>query len=190
MQQYREVKERHPNALVLFRVGDFFELFDADAETASRVLGLAMTTRDKTIPMAGFPHHALDAHARKLVQAGHCVAVCDQVEDPAAAQGLVRREVVRVLTPGTVTEEELLDPRRANHLLAVWPQGDRVGLAWADLSTGDFQAADVAWERLGDELGRLAPVECLHAEDAAARLPELLRAVVPGAAHTARPGCA
>jgi DNA mismatch repair protein MutS len=188
MQQYREVKERHPHALVLFRVGDFFELFDADAETASRVLGLAMTSRDKTIPMAGFPHHALDGHARKLVQAGHCVAVCDQVEDPAAAQGLVRREVVRVLTPGTITEEELLDPRRANHLVAVWPQGDRVGLAWADLSTGDFQAADVTWERLGDELGRLAPVECLHPEDAAARLPELLRAAAPGAAHTARPG--
>jgi DNA mismatch repair protein MutS len=188
MQQYREVKERHPQALVLFRVGDFFELFDADAETASRVLGLTLTSRDKTIPMAGFPHHALDAHARKLVQAGYCVAVCDQVEDQAAAQGLVRREVVRVLTPGTVTEEELLDPRRANHLVAVWPQGDRVGLAWADLSTGDFQAADVAWERLGDELGRLAPAECLHPEDAAARLPELLRSAAAGAAHTARPG--
>jgi DNA mismatch repair protein MutS len=187
MQQYREVKGRHPGALVLFRVGDFFELFDDDAQTAARVLGLALTSRDKTIPMAGFPHHALDAHARKLVRAGHCVAVCDQVEDPAAAQGLVRREVVRVVTPGTVTEEELLDPRRANHLVAAWPQGDRVGLAWADLSTGDFQAADVVWERLGDELGRLAPVECLHAEDAA-KLPELLRAAAPAAAHTARPG--
>src|SRR5205809_799528 len=103
MQQYREVKERHPGALVLFRVGDFFELFGADAEVGARVLGLALTARDKTTPMAGFPYHALDAHARKLVLAGHRVAVCDQVEDPASAQGLVRREVVRVLTPGTVT---------------------------------------------------------------------------------------
>ncbi len=187
MQQYREVKERHPTALILFRVGDFFELFDADAEVAGRVLGLTLTSRDKTIPMAGFPHHALEAHALKLVQAGYCVAVCDQVEDPAAAQGLLRREVVRVLTPGTVTEEALLDPRRANHLIAVWPQGEHVGLAWADLSTGDFQAADVTWERLADELGRLTPAECLYSEDAAARLFELLRTAACGATHTARP---
>src|SRR6202040_184704 len=104
---------------------------------------------------AGFPHHALDAHARKLVQAGHRVAVCDQVEDPAAAQGLVRREVVRVLTPGTITDEELLDPRRPNHLAAIWPAGDLIGVAWTDLSTGAFHAADVPWQRLADEIGRL-----------------------------------
>jgi DNA mismatch repair protein MutS len=187
MRQYREVKDRHPDALVLFRVGDFFELFDADAETACRVLGLTRTSRDKAVPMAGFPHHAVDAHARKLVQAGHRVAVCDQVEDPASAEGLVRREVLRVLTPGTVTEEELLDPRRANYLLAVCPQGERVGLAWADLSTGEFAAADLARERLGDELGRLAPAECLCPEGAPARVAGLLRTAAPSAAHTARP---
>src|SRR5947209_10047242 len=100
--------------------------------------------------MAGFPHHALDAYVCKLVQAGHCVAVCDQVEDPASAQGLVRREVVRIVTPGTVLDDDLLDPRRANHLVAVWPEGERIGLAWADLSTGAFHAADVAWASLGD----------------------------------------
>jgi DNA mismatch repair protein MutS len=187
MQQYREVKGRHPHALVLFRVGDFFELFGEDAEAAARDLGLALSSRDKAVPMAGFPHHALEAHARKLVQAGHSVAVCDQVEDPAAAQGLVRREVVRVLTPGTLTEEDLLDPRRANYLAAVWPDGDRVGLAWVELSTGAFQAADVAWPRLADEIGRLAPAECLHAEAAPARLTDLLRAAAPGMAVTARP---
>src|SRR5262245_1663057 len=113
MRQHREVKERYPHMLVLFRVGDFFELFGEDAETAGHVLGLTLTRRDKNTPMAGFPHHALDNHVRKLVQAGQRVAVCDQVDDPAAAQGLVRREVVRVLTPGTLTEEDLLDPRRA-----------------------------------------------------------------------------
>jgi DNA mismatch repair protein MutS len=188
MQQYREVKERYPHALVLFRVGDFFELFEADAETAARVLNLEMTSRDRGIPMAGFPHRALDTHAFRLVQAGHCVAVCDQVEDLASAQGLVRREVVRVLTPGTVTEDDLLDPRRANYLAAVWPDGDRVGLAWADLSTGLFQAADVAWSRLPDELGRLAPAECLCAEGTPGRLTDQLRAAVPGMALTARPG--
>src|SRR5947209_5919106 len=187
MQQYREVKERHPAMLVLFRVGDFFELFGEDAEVAARDLGLALTSRDKAVPMAGFPHHALDAQVRKLVQAGHCVAVCDQVEDPASAQGLVRREVVRVLTPGTVTEDELLDPRRANHLAAVWPEGDRVGLAWVELSTGAFQAVDVAWANLADEMGRVAPAECLHTEAAPARLTNLLRAAVPGMALTARP---
>src|SRR5262249_56980240 len=96
MQQYREVKGQHPNALILFRVGDFFELFGEDAEVATRVLGLALTSRDKATPMAGFPHHAVDVHARKLVQAGYRVAVCDQVEDPATAQGLVRREGGRV----------------------------------------------------------------------------------------------
>src|SRR5436305_9412658 len=180
MQQYREVKERYPSALVLFRIGDFFELFDADAETACRVLGLALTARDKTIPMAGFPHHAADGHVRKLVQAGHSVAVCDQVEDPATAQGLVRREVVRVLTPGTVTDDDLLDPRRPNHLLAVRAEGERVGLAWADLSTGAFHAADVPRARLADDVGRLAPAECLHAEGAPARLTDPLRDAAPG----------
>src|SRR5262249_37211836 len=186
MQQYREVKERHPGMLVLFRVGDFFELFGEDAEAAARDLGLALTSQDKSIPMAGFPHHALDAHVRKLVQAGHCVAVCDQVEDPASAQGLVRREVVQVLTPGTLTDLDLLDPRRANHLAAVWPDGARIGLAWIDLSTGTFQATDIAWEHLGDELGRLSPSECVHAEAAPARLTTPLRAV-PNMTLTARP---
>src|SRR5262249_59305488 len=133
----------------------FVNLFTADAEVGLRVLCLPLTSRDRGAPMAGFPHHALDTHARKLVQAGYSVAVCDQVEDPATAQGLVRREVVRVLTPGTVTDDDLLDPRRPNHLLAVRPEGERVGLAWADLSTGTFHAADVPWARLADEVGRL-----------------------------------
>src|SRR5439155_18660526 len=135
----------------------FFELFNEDAEVAARDLGLALTSRDAATPMAGFPHHALDVHVRKLVQAGHRVAVCDQVGDPETAQGLVRREVVHVVTPGTVTEDDLLDPRRANHLAAVWPEDDRVGLAWVEVSTGAFHAADVPWLRLADELGRLAP---------------------------------
>jgi DNA mismatch repair protein MutS len=187
MQQYREIKQQYPNTLVLFRVGDFFEFFENDAEAAARVLNLNLTCRDKTIPMAGFPHHALDAHVPKLVQAGHSVAVCDQVEDPAAAQGLVRREVVRVVTPGTITEEDLLDPRRANHLVAVWPEGEKVGLAWADLSTGAFQASDIPWAHLTDELDRLAPVECLHTDEAPSRLIEQLRAAVPSMVLTARP---
>jgi DNA mismatch repair protein MutS len=187
MQQFREVKARFPHTLVLFRVGDFFELFEADAEMGCSVLGLTLTSRDKGLPMAGFPHHALDTHVRKLVQAGHRVAVCDQVEDPAVAQGLVRREVVRIVTPGTITEEDLLDPRRANYLVAVCPEDNLLGLAWADLSTGLFLAADVAWPRLADEIDRLAPAECLYAEGAPHRLPELLRSAANGTALTARP---
>jgi DNA mismatch repair protein MutS len=170
MQQYREAKERHPGMLLLFRAGDFYELFYEDAEVVSRVLGLALTSRDKTIPMAGFPHHALETHLRKLLRSGHRVAVCDQVEEASQAKGrLIRREVTRVVTPGTLTEDELLDPRSTNHLVALAPLGPRgpVGVAWVELSTGDFQAADVERDRLGDELHRLAPSECLVGEMAA-----------------------
>jgi DNA mismatch repair protein MutS len=183
MQQYREAKERHPGMLLLFRMGDFYELFNSDAEVASRVLGLTITSRDKTVPMAGFPHHALETHLGKLLQAGHRVAICDQVEDPALAKGLVRREVTRVVTPGTLTEEELLDPRQANYLAATYIPSSRVatrglkaseneiGLSWVDLSTGHFQAADVAQADLPDELGRLAPSECLCQESQDQNLP-------------------
>jgi DNA mismatch repair protein MutS len=152
-------------------MGDFYETFEDDAEVVSRVLGLTLTSRDKTIPMAGFPHHQLDAYLRKLLHGGHRVAVCDQVEDPATAKGLVRREVTRVVTPGTLTDDGLLDPRRANHLAALAPfaAGARVvGVAWVELSTGLFQAADVPRDRLGDHLARLAPAEVLVAEMAGA----------------------
>jgi DNA mismatch repair protein MutS len=187
MQQYREAKERHPGMLLLFRMGDFYELFDADAEVVARDLGLTLTSRDKTIPMAGFPHHALESHLRKLLQLGHRVAVCDQVEDPALAKGLVRREVTRVVTPGTVTEDNLLEPRQANHLAAVWPRGHVVGLAWVELSTGQFQAADVAADRLADEFGRLAAAECLTTEADPGRLADQLRRTFPALTVTPRP---
>ena len=136
MQQYREVKGATPKRWCCSASATSSSCLRRTRKQASAWLGLTLTSRDKGVPMAGFPHHALDAHVCKLVRAGCSVAVCDQVEDPASTQGLVRREVVRVVTPGTVTDEELLDPRRANHLAAVWPQGERVGLAWADLSTG------------------------------------------------------
>src|SRR5919204_2126753 len=151
MQQYREAKQRYPGMLLLFRMGDFYELFNDDAEVAARVLGLTLTSRDKTIPMAGFPHHQLENYLRKLLHAGHRVAVCDQVEDPALAKGLVKREVTRVVTAGTVTEDELLDPRANNHLASVAVGKAALGLAWVDLSTGTFWAADLSEERLSDE---------------------------------------
>src|SRR5437763_10373445 len=148
MQQHREAKERHPGMILLFRAGDFYELFFEDAEVASRVLGITLTSRDKQAPMAGFPHHALEVHLRKLLRAGHRVAICDQVEDASQAKGrLIRREVTRVVTPGTLTDDGLLDPKQANHLVALTLAARArasVGLAWVDLSTGVFQAADVA----------------------------------------------
>jgi DNA mismatch repair protein MutS len=198
MQQYREAKERHPGMILLFRAGDFYELFYEDAELVSRVLGLTLTSRDKTIPMAGFPHHALEGHLRKLLRAGHRVAVCDQVEEASQAKGrLIKREVTRVVTPGTLTEDDLLDPREHNHLVALAPAGsghsgrNTVGVAWVELSTGVFQAADVARDRLVDELTRLAPSECLLGEMAsaaeAAPVIERVRESVPGLTVTPRP---
>jgi DNA mismatch repair protein MutS len=196
MQQYREAKERHPGMLLLFRAGDFYELFYEDAEVVARVLGLTLTSRDKTIPMAGFPHHALEPHLRKLLRSGHRVAVCDQVEEASQAKGrLIRREVTRVVTPGTLTEDDLLDPRQPNHLVALTSLGSGarapVGLAWVDLSAGLFQAADFPRERLSDELGRLSPSECLVGEMAstteAAPVLARLRETMPDLTVTLRP---
>ena len=117
MQQYRELKTRDPDALLLFRMGDFYEMFGDDAERAAPLLGLTLTSRDKgddAVPMAGFPHPALDSYLAKIIQAGLRAAVCDQVEDARLAKGLVKREVVRIVTPGTLTDDELLDYARQN----------------------------------------------------------------------------
>ncbi len=169
MQQYRELKARDPDALLLFRMGDFYEMFGEDAERAAPLLGLALTTRDKdrgadAIPMAGFPHPALDSYLAKIVQAGLRAAVCEQVEDARFAKGLVKREVVRVVTPGTLTDEELLDPRSANYLAAVVEVGSKVGLAWVELSTGRFSLTGLLRNELIDEIARLNPAEVLISE--------------------------
>lgn len=168
MRQYYEAKKACPDALLLFRMGDFYELFHDDAKVAARTLNLALTSRDKgenAVPMAGFPHHQLDAYLAKLIGAGLRAAVCEQVEDPKLAKGLVRREVTRVVTPGTLTDEALLDPRESNFLAAVCP-GDWVGLAWVELSTGRFVAAGFPPRLLADQLARIAPAECLVSDDA------------------------
>ncbi len=166
MRQYQEAKRACGDALLLFRMGDFYELFYEDAKTAARLLNLALTSRDKgenAVPMAGFPHHQLEHYLAKLIAAGMRVAVCEQVEDPKLAKGLVRREITRVVTAGTVTEETLLDPRTSNYLAAICP-GEPAGLAWVDLSTGRFQAAGFPQAELADQLARIGPSECLLAE--------------------------
>jgi DNA mismatch repair protein MutS len=168
MAQYAAAKRRFPEALLFFRMGDFFELFYDDAKVASRVLGLTLTARDKErrIPMAGVPVKAVDGYLRRLVKEGHRVAICDQVEDPASAKGLVDRAVVRVVTAGTLTEDAALEPGAANFLLALRPAKRRVGLAWIDLSTGRFLVADVDADGLLDEVARIGPAEVLVPEGA------------------------
>lgn len=188
MQQYEDAKAACGDALLLFRMGDFYELFHEDAKTAAQVLGLTLTSRDKgenPIPMAGFPFHQLDSYLGKLIKAGYRAAVCEQVEDPKKAQGLVKREVTRVVTPGTLTDDALLDPRESNYLAAVaLPSGktaassEQIGIAWAEFSTGRFHAAVLRAEELADYLARIQPSECLVAEgcadELADRLPDLL----------------
>jgi DNA mismatch repair protein MutS len=175
MQQYLDAKAACGDALLLFRMGDFYELFHDDAKTASRTLGLTLTSRDKgenPVPMAGFPYHQLEGYLGKLIAAGFRAAVCEQVEDPKQVKGLVRREVTRVVSPGTLTDDALLDPRTSNYLAAVAmpaakQNGDGfAGLAWAELSTGRFLAMTLSLAKLADELARIGPAECLIAEDA------------------------
>jgi DNA mismatch repair protein MutS len=167
MQQYRELKARDPDALLLFRMGDFYEMFGDDAERAAPLLGLTLTSRDKgedAVPMAGFPHPALDSYLAKIVQAGLRAAVCEQVEDPRLAKGLVKRDVVRIVSPGTLTDDELLDPKTANYLAAVVDHGAKLGLAWVELSTGRFSLTGVQRTELMDEIARLNPSEILISE--------------------------
>ncbi|MDY3562502.1 DNA mismatch repair protein MutS [Gemmata sp. JC673] len=165
MQQYHDAKSQHPGMIVLFRNGDFYELFEDDAELGARVLGITLTKRDGSIPMAGVPVHKLEHYLGMLLRAGHRVAVCEQMEDPDPKKKIIHREVNRIVTPGTVTDDGLLDPRAPNHLVAIAPgKPGFFGLAWVDLSTGHFAATDVPVPRLQDELSRLSAVECLYAE--------------------------
>ncbi|MDT8368239.1 MAG: DNA mismatch repair protein MutS [Longimicrobiales bacterium] len=168
MQQWRDVKRRHEDALVLFRVGDFFELFHGDAVEGAKLLGLTLTNRNngaaRKVPLAGIPAKALDEYLARLVRAGRRVAICDQVEDPAEARGVVRREVVETVTPGTVLHDELLAARKNSWVMALTPEerGAR-GVAALDLSTGELVTRRVATERLVDEVGRIEPSELLLA---------------------------
>ena len=171
MERYMEVKRENPGTMLLFRMGDFYELFYEDAQNAAKVLGLTLTSRDKTsenpTPMAGFPYHQLDAYLQKLIHAGFRAAICDQVEDPKKAKGLVRREVTRVVTPGTLTDDQLLDPRQSNFIACVAPSKASIGLAWLELSTGRFLLTELEPSQLQDELARISPAECLIPESAA-----------------------
>ena len=170
MAQYFEAKARQPDALVFFRMGDFYELFFEDAERAAAALGIALTARGvhqgRPIRMAGVPAHAAEAYLAKLIRAGFKVAVCEQLEDPAAARkrgakAVVRRDVVRVVTPGTLTEEGLLDARGANRLAAVAVRAGQAAVASVELSTGEVECLTATREGLASALAALSPSEIL-----------------------------
>lgn len=189
--QYVEIKDQYPHALLLYRVGDFFECFFQDAIAVARELELVLTSKDAgknigRVPMAGIPHHALDRYCAQLVEKGYAIAICDQVEDAAEAQGLVRREVTRVLTPGTVIEDGMLNARRNNFLAAVVIAGSHWGLAYADISTGEFlttQSSEL--DQLTQELMRLQPSEVLVPTNA----PDLGGLLRPGESSEHLPAC-
>ena len=146
IRQYLSIKEQYADAILFYRMGDFYEMFFEDAQVASRVLDITLTSRNKNddepIPMCGVPHRAAQGYIARLIEAGHKVAICDQVEDPAAARGIVKRDVVRVVTPGMVLDDELLDGKTNNYLLALFAGQDGVGLAYVDISTGSFRATE------------------------------------------------
>ena len=169
MQQYLRIKAQHPDMLVFYRMGDFYELFYDDAERAARLLNITLTRRGESageaIKMAGVPYHAVDQYLAKLVKLGESVAICEQIGDPAASRGPVERQVTRVVTPGTLTDATLLDEKRDNLLLALVPQGKTAGLAWLSLASGRFAVMETAIANVGSELERIAPSEILVPED-------------------------
>ena len=179
MQQYLRVKAQHPDKLVFYRMGDFFELFMDDAERAARLLDLTLTARGssngKKIPMAGVPVHASEGYLGRLVKLGESVAICDQVGDPATSKGLVDREVVRIVTPGTITDDNLLDHKRDNYICALYQQNELFGLASIELSSGDFvlQSFDAYGDLLG-EIERLQPAEIIIQDGEELNVPERL----------------
>jgi DNA mismatch repair protein MutS len=167
MRQYLEIKDRHPDAIVFFRLGDFYEMFFDDAVLGARLLDLTLTTRDKgkddAVPMCGVPHHAARGYIAKLTELGRKVALCEQTEDPKLTKGLVKREVVRIITPGIVLDDEVLDPKLPRYLAAVVFGSGLVGLAYLDATTGELCATELAPGAVADELVRVAPREVLAA---------------------------
>ena len=172
MRHYMEVKEQYPDCFLFYRLGDFYEMFFEDAVEGSRIMELTLTGRDcglkERAPMCGVPYHSVDTYVQKLISKGYKVAICEQMEDPALAKGLVQRSVTRVITPGTVIEEKLLDAGKNNYLMSVYYTDSGIGYAYADVSTGIFFTGELSEnggeDALLNELGRIAPSECIANE--------------------------
>src|ERR1700704_800907 len=189
LRQYQELKQQHPGTLLFFRLGDFYELFFDDAVTGARELQITLTARHKEsgnpIPMCGVPHHSAANYIARLVRKGYRVAICEQTEDASKTKKLVRREVVRIITPGTPIDPQLLDAREAVFLAAVCSSGETVGAAFLDISTGEFRATQEsgadAWEKIRADLESYAPRELLFP----ASLAPLIKAGLTGKPQTA-----
>ena len=187
MRQYLEIKEQNKDAILFFRLGDFYEMFNEDALTASRELDLTLTTRDRgkaaedQTPMCGVPYHSSDGYIARLIAKGYKVAICEQTEDPALAKGLVKRDIIRVVTPGTVIDSACLDDRRGNFLCGIFLDEQNAGVAFCDMSTGHTHvtafAGDARLEHLCNELSRFSPAEAVLSDGAweSAELTSLLR---------------
>ena len=169
--QYNEIKQNYQDCLLFFRLGDFYEMFDEDAKVASRELDLALTTRDRAVenpeertPMCGIPYHSAESYIARLIAKGYKVAICEQTEDPALAKGIVKRDVIRVITPGTVTESSMLEEGRSNYICAVNLAGNAGGVAFCDITTGEFCCAafeNDAQTHVINELARFSPREAV-----------------------------
>jgi DNA mismatch repair protein MutS len=165
MAQYSSIKAANPDTILLFRMGDFFETFEEDAKIASKVLGITLTKRAngaaEDVPLAGFPHHAIDTYLPKLVRAGYRVAVCEQVENPKFAKGIVKREVIEVVTPGVNFSDKILDHKKNNYLMAIFIRDNIAGISFCDISTGEFYTYEVPEEQLSQQIESISPSEIL-----------------------------
>ena len=190
MKQYAQVKAKYPDTILLFRMGDFFETFDEDAKITSRVLGITLTRRGNgaagETPLAGFPHHALDSYLPKLLRAGYRVAVCEQLEDPKFAKGIVKRDVIEVVTPGVAFSDKVLEEKQNNYLAAIaLPSAlagsdQTVGLAFVDVSTAEFRVTQFPLRQLSEQIGTISPSEILVQKRDTATLQELLQGAFKG----------
>lgn len=183
MSQYFKIKEANPDTILLFRVGDFFETFEEDAKTASKVLGITLTKRANgaagEVPLAGFPHHAIDSYLPKLVRAGYRVAICEQMEDPKFAKGIVKREVIEVVTPGVTLNDKLLDHKKNNYLLGVYFSNDVAGISFADISTGEFLVFEVTEKDFVQQILSILPSEILVQKKEKVRLEDDFKRILP-----------
>ncbi|MGA9294301.1 MAG: DNA mismatch repair protein MutS, partial [Ignavibacteriaceae bacterium] len=190
MLQYYKIKDAHPDTILLFRMGDFFETFEEDARIASKVLGITLTKRANgaagEVPLAGFPHHAIDSYLPKLVRAGYRVAVCEQIENPKFAKGIVKRDVIEVVTPGVAFSDKLLDHKKNNYLMAVCIKSvsssdseSVAGIAFSDISTGEFYAYEIPSSLLQQQVESISPSEILIQKKDKEEIERMIRKVNP-----------
>lgn len=188
MAQYGKIKEDYPDTILLFRMGDFFETFEEDAKIASKVLGITLTKRANgaagEVPLAGFPHHAIDNYLPKLVRAGYRVAVCEQMENPKFAKGIVKRDVIEIVTPGVTISDKLLDHKINNYLLSIYIEDEIAGIAFCDISTGEFSTFEVKTLEVAQQLGSINPAEILIPKKLKHELEPMIHKAVPSARIT------